>query len=34
MHAEHIADGLAQRLGAIEHAEHALLDVQAALDEV
>jgi hypothetical protein len=32
--AEHHADGLAERLGAVEHAEHALLNVQAALDEV
>ena len=32
--AEDVADGLAQRLGAVEDDEHALLDVQAALDEV
>ena len=32
--AEHVADGLAQRLGAVDDDEHALLDVQAALDEV
>ena len=28
------SDGLAQRLGAVEDDEHALLDVQAAVDEV
>ncbi len=32
--AEHGADRLAQRLRAVEHAEHALLDIKAALDEV
>ena len=32
--AEHVADGLAQRLGAVEHDEHALLDIQAAVHEV
>src|SRR4051812_41344959 len=31
---EHVADRLAQRLGAVDHAEHALLDVEATLDEV
>src|SRR3954469_23797662 len=34
MDAEHVPDGLAQRLGAIDDHEHALLDIQAALDEV
>jgi len=33
-HAEHVTDSLVQRLGAVEHAEHALLDIQAALNEV
>ena len=32
--AEHVADGLAQRLGAVDDDQHALLDIQAALDEV
>jgi len=32
--AEHVAHGLAQRLIAVEHDEHALLDIQPALDEV
>lgn len=32
--AEHVADRLAQRLRAVEDAEHALLDVQPAVDEV
>jgi hypothetical protein len=32
--AEHVPDGLAQRLGAVDHDEHALLDIQAALDQV
>ncbi len=32
--AEHVADGLAQRLGAVEHDKHALFGVQAALDEM
>ncbi len=32
--AEHVADRLAQRLAAVEHDEHALLDVQASLDQV
>ena len=32
--AEHVADRLAQRLGAVDDHEHALLDVEAALDEV
>ena len=32
--AEHVAHGLAQRLGAVDDDQHALLDVQAALDEV
>jgi hypothetical protein len=32
--AEHVAHGLAQRLGAVEDDEHALLCVEAALDEV
>jgi hypothetical protein len=31
---EHVTDRLPERLGAIEHAEHALADVQAAIDEV
>ena len=31
---EHVTDGLAQRLGAVEDAEHALTDIQAAVDEV
>jgi hypothetical protein len=34
MDAEHVADRLAQRLGSVDHAQHALLDVEAALDEV
>jgi hypothetical protein len=34
VHAEHVADRLAQRLGAVEHAQHALLCVEAAVDEV
>jgi hypothetical protein len=32
--AEDIVDGLAQRLAAIEHDEHALVDVEAAAGEV
>jgi hypothetical protein len=32
--AEHVADRLAERLRAVEHAEHALADVQAAIDEI
>jgi hypothetical protein len=32
--AEHVADGFAQRLGAVDDYEHALLDIEAALDEV
>jgi hypothetical protein len=32
--AEHVAHGLAQRLAAVEHAQHALLDVQAAVNEI
>jgi hypothetical protein len=32
--AEHVADRLAQRLGAVEHAEHALGAVEATIDEV
>ena len=32
--AEHVADGLAERLGAVDDDQHALLDIQAALDEV
>jgi hypothetical protein len=32
--AEHVADGRAQRLGAVEHDQDALVDVEAALDEV
>jgi hypothetical protein len=32
--AEDVADGLAQRLGAVDDDQHALLDIQAALDEV
>ena len=32
--AEHVTDRLAQRLGAVDDHEHALPDVQAALDEV
>ena len=31
---KHVADGLAQRLGAVDDDQHALLDIQAALDEV
>jgi hypothetical protein len=31
---EHLVDGLAQRLGAVDHDEHALLDIEAALDQV
>jgi hypothetical protein len=31
---EHVADGLAQRLGAVEHDQHALPHIEAALDEV
>jgi len=34
VHAEHVADRLAERLRAVEHAEHALLDIERALDEV
>jgi hypothetical protein len=29
---EHVTDGLAQRLGAVEHDQHALPCVEAALD--
>src|SRR5215212_8687876 len=32
--AEHVVDGRSQRLAAVEDDEHALLDVQAAVDEV
>ena len=32
--AEHVADRLAQRLGAVDDDQHALLDIEAALDEV
>ena len=32
--AEHVTDGLSQRLGAVDDDQHALLDIQAALDEV
>jgi hypothetical protein len=32
--AEDVTDGLSERLGAVEHNEHALLDIQAALDEI
>jgi hypothetical protein len=32
--AEHVADGLPERLGAVDDDEHALLDIEAALDEV
>ena len=32
--AEHVADRLAKRLGAVEHAEHALGGVEATIDEV
>jgi hypothetical protein len=32
--AEHIADGLPERLGAVEHVERALLDIQSALDQL
>jgi hypothetical protein len=32
--AEDVADGLAQRLGAVDDHEHALLDVKAALDQI
>jgi hypothetical protein len=32
--AEHVADRLAERLGAVEDDEHALLDIEATLDEV
>jgi hypothetical protein len=32
--AQDVADGLPERLGAVEHHEHALLDVQAAVGEV
>ena len=31
---EHVADRLAQRLGAVDHHQHTLLDIQTALDEV
>jgi len=32
--AEDLADGFPERLGAVDHHEHALLDIQATLDEV
>jgi hypothetical protein len=32
--AQHVTDGLAQRLGAVQDTEHAPADVQAAVDEV
>jgi hypothetical protein len=32
--AEHVADRLSECLGAVDHHQHALLDIQAALDEV
>jgi hypothetical protein len=32
--AEHVTHRLAQRLRTVQHAEHALTDVQAAIDEV
>jgi hypothetical protein len=32
--AEHVAHGLAQRLAAVEHTEHALLDIEAAIDQI
>jgi hypothetical protein len=32
--AEHLADRRPQRLAAVEHGQDALLDVQAAVDEV
>lgn len=34
VNAQHVPDGLAQRLAAVQHAQHALLDVQTAADEV
>ena len=32
--AEHVTDGPAQRLGAVKDAQHALLNIQTALEEV
>jgi hypothetical protein len=32
--AEHVADRLPERLGAVDHHQHALLGVEAAFDEV
>src|SRR3954471_8550748 len=32
--AEHVTDRLAQRLGAVEDDQHALLDIQATLDQI
>jgi hypothetical protein len=31
---EHLADRLAQRFGAVDHEQQALLDIQAAVDQV
>ena len=32
--AEHLADRLAQRFGAVDHEQHPLLGIQAAVDQV